>query len=188
MIQRCAAAAVLAVCSTAVHADGLDISLSDETANIVYLTDSGSFGYGGADIGFGVFFNEEDDFLAHANLLVTSNPLSGNNFQFGVGTKAYLGTVDQVDEDVAAIAIGGLARYVIPAQTPMAFSLEGYWAPDITSFSDAEGVQELTARFEIEVLPSTRGYIGYRLLEPELEDAGDVEIDDEIHLGIRITF
>jgi len=37
-------------------------------------------------------------------------------------------------------------------------------------------------------MPSARGYIGYRLLEPELENAGDVEIDDEIHLGIRFTF
>ncbi|NIR60417.1 MAG: hypothetical protein GWO02_13305, partial [Gammaproteobacteria bacterium] len=46
--------------------------------------------------------------------------------------KGYLGNVDVPDEDIAAVGIGGLVRYVIPSQTPMAFSLEGYVAPDIT--------------------------------------------------------
>lgn len=188
MIKRLAAAAGLALVSTGVQANGLDISLSDETANVVYLTDSGSFGYGGADVGFGLFWNENDDFVGHANILVTSNPQSGNNFQFGVGAKGFLGTVDVPDEDVAAVGIGGVVRYVIPAQTPMGISVEAYYAPDITSFSDTESLKEVTTRFEIEVMPSARGYVGYRLLEPELENAGDVEIDDEIHLGIRFTF
>ncbi|NIR60418.1 MAG: hypothetical protein GWO02_13310, partial [Gammaproteobacteria bacterium] len=45
MIKRCVAALTIALCSTSAHANGFDISLSDETANVVYLTDSGSFGY-----------------------------------------------------------------------------------------------------------------------------------------------
>lgn len=188
MIKRCVAALTIALCSTSAHANGFDISLSDETANVVYLTDSGSFGYGGADIGFGLFWNENDDVVGHANILVTSNPQSGNNFQFGIGAKGYLGNLDVSDEDVAAIGIGGLIRYVIPSATPMGISIEGYIAPDVTSFSDTEEVREVSARFEIEVMPSTRGYIGYRWLEPEMETAGDVEIDDEIHLGIRFIF
>lgn len=188
MIQRYVVAIAVALCSTSAQASGFDISLSDETANVVYLTDSGSFGYGGADIGFGLFFNEADDAVAHANILVTSNPQSGNNFQFGVGAKGYLGTLDVPDEDVAAIGIGGLVRYVIPSATPMGISLEGYFAPDITSFSDTESLREVIARFELEVMPSTRGYIGYRVLEPEMDVAGDVEIDDEFHVGIRFLF
>lgn len=188
MIKRCVVVAGLALFSTGVHANGFDISLSDETANVVYLTDSGSLGYGGADVGFGVFWNEADDVVGHANILVTGNPRSGNNFQFGFGAKGYLGTLDVPDEDVAAVGIGGIVRYVIPSQTPMGIAVEAYLAPDITSFSDTEELREFSARFELEVMPSTRGYIGYRLLEPEMERAGDVEIDDEIHLGIRFTF
>lgn len=188
MIKRFMGVVGLALFSTGVHANGFDISLSDETANVVYLTDSGSFGYGGADVGFGLFWNENDDYVGHANILVTGNPQSGNNFQFGVGAKGFAGNVDGPDEDIAAIGIGGLVRYVIPAQTPMGVSLEGYWAPDVTSFSDTKSLKEVTARFEIEVMPSARGYVGYRLLEPELDNAGDVEIDDELHVGIRFTF
>lgn len=188
MIKRYVAVVSLALCSTGAQANGFDISLSDETANVVYLTDSGSFGYGGADVGFGLFWNEADDVVGHANILVTSNPQSGNNFQFGVGAKAFFGNVDAPDEDVGAIGIGGIVRYVIPSQTPMGLALEGYWAPRVTSFADTERLRELTARFELEVMPSTRGYVGYRLLEPELETAGKVEIDDEFHIGIRFIF
>lgn len=188
MIKRCLVVASLAAVSTAGHAQGLDISLSDKTANITYLTDSGSLGYGGADVGFGVFFNENNDYLGTANLLVTSHPTSGQNVQVGVGTKAYLGEYDDLDETTAAVGIGGLVRYVIPAQTPMGLALEGYVAPSVTSFSDTESVHELMARFEIEIMPSTRGYVGYRFLEPELEEAGEIELDDEVHVGIRINF
>jgi hypothetical protein len=188
MPKRCLAIAALAACSTGAHAAGLDISLSDTTAHIQYLTDSGSLGYGGADVGFGVFFNESDDVIGTANLLVTSNPASGNNLQFGVGAKAYGGDIDAIDEDVTAIAIGGLVRYVIPSQTPMGIAIEAYGAPKVTSFDDTRNLVEIMTRFEIEVMPSTRGYIGYRFLEPELERAGEVELDDEVHLGIRIVF
>ena len=52
--------AVLALFAGGAHAGALDISLSDDTAYLVYLIDSGSLGYGGADIGFGFFYTEED--------------------------------------------------------------------------------------------------------------------------------
>jgi len=188
MIKRFAWVVGLILVTTSVQADGLDISLSDESANVVYLTDSGSFGYGGADVGFGLFFNDDDDVVGHANFLVTGNPQSGRNFQFGVGAKGYLGTLDDADEDVAAVGIGGVVRYVIPAQTPMGLALEAYVAPGITSFSDTDSLTEVMARFEVEIMPSTRGYVGYRLLEPDMDDAGDVEIDDNLHFGVRFTF
>lgn len=188
MIKRCLALAGLALCTSGAQAAGFDISLSDETAHLQYLTDSGSLGYGGADIGFGLFYTEADDYLGTANLLVTSNPASGNNFQFGVGAKGFAGEVDTINEDVAAIGIGGLVRYIIPSQTPMGIAVEGYFAPRITSFGDTEELREVMTRFEIEVMPSTRGYIGYRFLEPELERAGDAELDDSVHVGIRVLF
>jgi len=188
MLKRSLAAAALVLCGTSAHAAGLDVSLSDKTAHLQYLVDSGSLGYGGADIGFGLFYDEDEDYIGTGNLLVTSNPASGNNFQFGVGVKGYAGELDGVNESVGAIGIGGLIRYIIPSSTPMGIALEGYEAPDITSFSDTESLSEVMARFEIEVMPSTRGYIGYRFLEPELKRAGDVELDDNVHVGIRITF
>lgn len=188
-MQIRAAVVGVVLCSTGTaHAAGLDISLADETAHLQYLTDSGSLGYGGADVGVGVFFNEDDDVLGTGNLLVTSNPSRRNNLQFGIGAKGYGGEFDRTDETVGAVAIGGVLRYIIPAETPMAVALEGYAAPSITSFSDTDDLKEVMTRFEVEVMPSTRGYIGYRFLEPDLDKAGEVELDDNFHVGIRITF
>ena len=183
-------AAALVTCSSLAHASGLDISLSSETASIVYLTDSSSFGYGGADVGYGVFFNENDDFIINANFLVIGKPATSNNpLQLGVGAKAYFGEFDRSNLDLGALAIGGQIRYIIPSSlAPMAITAEGYYAPSVTSFGDAENVTEFTLRYEFEVVPSTRAYVGYRLLEADFETVSNVEFDDEVHVGIRFNF
>ncbi len=166
---------------------GIDLSLSDKTANFQFLFDSASLGYGGADIGVGAFYNENNDWMTSGNLLVSSNPPSGNPWQFGVGAKAYHAELD-IDESASAIAIGGLVRYIVPADTPLGFAVEGYTAPSVTSFSDTERFHEVMARFEVEVVPSTRGYIGYRWMETRVEDVGRYRLDDEFHVGIRLFF
>ncbi|MEM7208742.1 MAG: YfaZ family outer membrane protein [Pseudomonadota bacterium] len=180
---------ILLLCATHAQADGLDISLSSETASIVYLSDSSSLGYGGADVGYGVFFNEEDDYLFNANFLVSGKPASQQQpLQFGVGAKGYLGIFDESDFDIGALGIGGQIRYVIPSSVaPMAAALEIYYAPDITSFGDATSLTEVALRYEFEIVPSTRAYVGYRLIEVDFDDVDDVEIDDEFHLGIRFN-
>lgn len=168
-------------------AAGLDISLSNETAYLVYLLDSGSLGYGGADMGLGFFYTEEDDYMLTANLMVVGTLGDRRDLQFGVGAKAYGADLDN-DAEVLAIGIGGQARYVFQTRTPVGLVLEGYLAPGITSFADTERATEVNARVEIEVLPSTRGYVGYRFIEFDIEDVGDVEVDDHAHLGIRLQF
>ncbi|MDH3713148.1 MAG: YfaZ family protein, partial [Gammaproteobacteria bacterium] len=109
------------------------------------------------------------------------------DLQFGVGAKAYGGDLD-IDKQVLAIAIGGQARYVFQTRTPIGLVLEAYAAPGITSFGDTEGAREFNFRTEIEVLPSTRGYIGYRYLDFEFDTISEVKLDDNVHIGIRLQF
>ena len=75
MIVRILAALLLAV-SGAVQASGLDFSLGDKSASIRLLSDSSSLGYGGADVGFGVFFNEDSDFVLNASFMKIGNPVT----------------------------------------------------------------------------------------------------------------
>ncbi len=189
MLKRIMAVLLLAA-SSSVQSTGLDLALSDQTASFMLLTDSSSLGYGGADVGYGVFFNEENDFILNARFLVTGNPASsGLPLQFGVGAKAYLGSFDRADLDLGAIGIGGLVRYVIPSSiAPMAATVEAYHAPNITSFVDAESLTEISFRYEFEIVPSTSAYLGYRLIEVDFETLDDAEFDDEFHIGIRLTF
>jgi len=189
MIVRIIAALLLAI-SGAAQASGLDFSLGENSATVRFLTRSSSLGYGGADIGYGVFYNEDSDFILDANFMMIGNPASSDRpLQFGVGAKAYIGNYDQANLDIGAIAIGGQIRYVIPSSsTPMALSLEGYYAPGISSFADTESVGELIFRYGFEVASSTVAYVGYRRLEVDFETVSDAELDDNFHIGIRVNF
>ena len=111
-----------------------------------------------------------------------------NPLTLGVGVKAYLGSLDAPDEDVAALAIGGQIRYTIAGTMPIAIFVEGHYAPDITSFSGADSVSDYTFGLQIEALPQTTAFVGVRNFRIEI-DGEDYDVDDDnLHVGIRLTF
>ncbi len=176
-----------------VQARGLDISIGNEAAQVTYLYESyGQIGIGGTDLGIGFFFNENDDVVINGGVLVTGNSLGESRaFQAGVGIKGFAGSldVDSDDDTVSAIGIGGKLAYILPARTPLSVSLEAYMAPEVTAFGDNESLVEGVFRFEVEIAPTTRFYVGYRKLEVEFTNAPDeYEIDDTAHVGIRFSF
>ena len=116
MLKKIAVVVAMALIATQVNARGVDLRLSDETAELVYLTQSSTFGYGGTDIGLGVFFNENDDLSFSASALVSGHG-AGNirALQFGAGIKLYLMTLDTPnDENGGGLGVGGQIRCVIP--------------------------------------------------------------------------
>lgn len=177
---------------------GLDLKLSSETAEVTFLTENATFGYGGADIGLGLFINERDDFLVNGSILVSGSGTGDvRALHFGVGGKAYAGRLDfrtnnpganKDQPSGGAIAVGGQLRYVFPSSTPFAILAEGWWAPSVTSFSDFDGITEYRFAFELEVTPSARAYVGYRNLEVELDNGFQYEADDNAHIGVRFAF
>ncbi len=180
-----------------VFASGLDLRLGKDAAELVYLTESATFGYGGADMGFGLFLNEDDSYLGTASILVSgSGDGDVRGLHFGVGAKFYGGIVDfpsPIDNQTGgSLAIGGQVRYVFPGSTPLAILVEAFGAPDVTSFSDFKGLVELRIALEMEITPSARAYIGYRTLEVEMSggliEGDDVELDDKGHIGVRFSF
>ena len=187
----------------AAHARGLDISIGNEAAQITYLFESyGQIGIGGNDIGAGFFYNENDDMVTNANLLVTGNSLGENRaFQAGVGVKGYAGYLNDPEErtdlddpvsadsdSVTAIGIGGKLAYILPSRTPLSISLEAYYAPDITAFGDNDGLMEAVVRFEVEIAPTTRFFVGYRELEVDFKNGDEYPLDETGHVGIRFSF
>jgi hypothetical protein len=195
--------------ATTAQARGLDISLGNDTAQINYLAKSDSqIGIGGTEFGGGVLFNEDDDAIFNFGVLVTGNSVGQNRaLQLGAGARAYFGKLGNLDcEDhggdadcdanddpdndaVAAVAIGGKVAYIFPSRTPISLSLEAYLAPDVTSFGDNEDFLEVTVRFELEVAPTTRFFVGYRNMEVEMEDfSRDYDVDESAHLGVRFAF
>jgi hypothetical protein len=170
-------------------ANDFEAALSSETAQFTFRSDSSLIGWGGSDLALGLFYNEDDDFIGQVSLIQMRQASEDNPLTFGVGVKGYLGTLDDVDQDVLAFGIGGEIRYTIPGTMPMAVYLRGYLAPEITSFSDTEEVLDYQLGFQIEALPQTIAFVGIRHLEFETDDEGDYDADDDnIHFGVRLTF
>jgi hypothetical protein len=178
-------------------ASAIDFRLGNEMAEITYKTEDASFGYGGADIGMGVFFNEDDSLLATGTILVSGSGQGDvKGIHLGVGAKVYAGVLDfpspMDNQQGGAVAIGAQIRYVFPGRAPFAILLEGFGAPNVTSASDFKGVKEIRLAVEVVVTPSARAYIGYRTLEVDLADGlvrnDAVELDDRAHIGVRFAF
>ena len=127
MLKKIAAVFGVALLSSQANASGIDLRLADETAEIMYLTQTSTFGYGGTDVGLGVFFNENDDLALTGSISVTGHG-AGNNraLQFGAGVKLYVISLDTPNDDSGGgLGIGGQVRYVFPSTMPFAILAEG---------------------------------------------------------------
>lgn len=172
-----------------VYANDFEAALSSETAQFTFRSDSSLIGWGGADLGFSLFYNERNDFIGQVSLMQVRPASADTPLTLGVGVKAYLGELDFINQNVLAMAIGGEIRYTIPGTMPMSVYFVGYIAPNITSFSDTEEVRDLLLGFQIEILPQTIAFIGYRRIRVDTDTSNDYEVDDnKLHIGVRLTF
>jgi opacity protein-like surface antigen len=182
------AAALLA--NSHAMANDFEAALTTETAQITFRSDSSLIGWGGSELAVGLFYNDDNDILGQFGLFQRRQASKDNPLTLGVGVRAYLGTLENINQDVAALAIGGEVRYTIPGTMPMALYLTGHYAPKITSFSDAEQVTDLNVGFQIEILPQTTAFAGFRSLEVDPKNSNrTAELDDDhLHVGIRLSF
>jgi hypothetical protein len=175
--------------SSQLQANDVELALSRDTAQFTFRSDSSMIGWGGADLGFSLFYNDNSDILGQMSLMQLRPASEENPFTLGVGAKLYLGSLDSPSASIFALAISGEARYTFPGTMPMAIYLNANWAPDITSFADTKEVIDFTLGYQIEILPQTTGFIGLRTLEVDTKANKGVKLDDDqLHLGVRFTF
>ena len=188
MRTRALITCVLLALTVQTKAGELEIALSGETAQLAYVTPTGLGGFGGGDFDIGVFFNDDDDFIGSLGLTVAGVPAGETPFSFGLGTRFYLGQLDRPNADVLALSVGGHARYTIPANIPLHLTAGVFYAPDIVTSGDIDDWLDFVARFEVEIVPRTSLFIGYRKLEADARSAGDHTLDDNIHFGVHLSF
>ncbi len=185
---------------TGVNAGGVDIALSNETANVAVLLNPYQFIQGGgSELAVGGFISEQDDRLAHATLMARGFRQTGTGqYSLGAGVKAIGGDIIipasvtgvEVSESVAALSLGFQVGMLLVSSrhNPIELGFEGFIAPSITSFSEAERFSELGARLQIEIIPQARAYVGYRRMRFTTDNFRDVRLDRSVHLGIKLTF
>lgn len=190
-ILRFISALFLLVASYQASATGVEFRVANETAEMLYMYKSSTFGYGGSDVAWGYLFNENEDKMFSGSFLVSGNGAGdARALQFGVGIKVFLADVggNNVDVQGGGLGIGGLIRYVFSSATPVALLAEAYTVPAITSFGDTNHFFESRFALELEVAPSARAYIGYKMVSFEDDANNKYEIDDTAHVGIRLSF
>ncbi len=188
-ILSCCLLSLLFLFPAASRANDFEAAVSAETAQFTFRSDSSLIGWGGAELGLGLFYNENSDYVGQMSLMQRRQASQNNPLTLGVGARLYLGDLDDINQSIAAVAIGGEIRYTIPGVMPMAIYLNGHYAPKITSFSDTEEVVDINLGFQIEILPQTTAFVGYRSLEVDVKDASGYELDDDrVHIGVRFTF
>lgn len=175
--------------SAQLSANDFEASLSSETAQFSLYSDSSVIGWGGSDLALRFLYNEDSDFLAQAEVLSMRQASEETPMTLGVGVKAYLGSLDDVDEDVVAIGIGGSIRYVIPGTMPITLYGSAFIAPKITSFAGSEELKDVNFGVQVEAMPQTTMFVGYRRLAVDTDNVSNYRVDDgHLHFGIRLKF
>lgn len=190
---------LLLASASSAGATGVDLSLSNETANLTVLLNPYGYAGVGSELGLGGFISEAGDNLLQASLMARGYHQSARSqYRLGAGLKAVYGEleipedvrIDGADtEQVGALGIGLEAGLLLAQSTnPVELVGEVFMAPSITSFTDAEQYLEFGARLQIDVIPTAKAYLGYRRLSFDTNDYDALRIDSGFHLGLKITF
>ncbi len=198
---------VLMTASLGGRADELEIGLSTQSMRGEYFLDiSSRTGIGGNYVPIGLFFNEDDEYAASVGFTASGVPAGENPLTFGIGTKFYYVSIDEGDDDSAySLALGGRVQYSFPTNSddsddsddldrpfrpfrPTHIVSEIYYAPSIATGGDADNLLDFKARAEIELVPQTTAFVGYSLLSLDLESGDDTNLDNNVQVGIRVSF
>lgn len=182
------AVSMLLLTTPAAKADTFDVNLNDDSVQFLYLSPfTSDVGLSGAQLEFGMLYTEEDDYLGIIGLDIKGEAGSGSpGLVAGVGLRGYgIGTSRA---DIGALAVGGMVHYSPPSLSRLGLVGQIYYSPEILTFMDGKHLISTEVRVEYKVLTQAVVYVGYRNIDADLDNGGDIDIDDGGHLGIRYMF
>jgi hypothetical protein len=178
-----ASAFLLAAMSSSAAADSLDINLHDEALRATYAVIPPA--KRGVEVEVGHYFNEDDQYVSHAGMHVSGENWSKRGvFELGLGGRLIYVNTDPLD--AGALAIGARLRFSPVQRVGLGASV--YYAPQIVTFLDGENYSEVSVNLDYQLLPQAFVYVGYRNIELDFEGVRDVELDDKVHVGMKLLF
>lgn len=167
---------------------GLDLSLSNETANIgVYslreTTDELTV------LGADYFFNQPGDNFIDVFGSISRKGIADNpNLEVGVKGKVFYVNQDRDEATGYGVMLGATARYWLPTEFPVSIAGDFLYGPPIVVFEDAENAVEYEIRGEFQILPSAVAYVGFRNLTVDFDQRNNHELDKNVHIGVNVAF
>lgn len=190
---RCGAfvlGAMAAILAPSLHAQDSagEIALSDESLQLRYVREQeNGLGNEPAELGFGLFFTENRDFVASGDYLFEASRLQIDRVTLLAGPVAYAAMLNTENTDVFSLAMAAELRYEFLRRLDLNLVGRAAYAPDILTFGSADQLWDVTVRAELPLTDRITGLGGYRLFEVDLL-RGTEELEESIHLGIRYQF
>jgi hypothetical protein len=164
--------------------NAIEFSLSDRSGQFRYLTPQ-QFGSVPTDINFGLFLNENRDFVANAAMLFKTN-LPLGPVSVAVGPQAYAALLGNPNrDDVIAIAFGGEVRWDVIESYKLAVVGDAFYAPSILSFGKLNNVQDFSARAEVRIVSNLILFAGYRWFTFNLSGEPNEKVQNAVMVGLR---
>lgn len=177
--------AVVAPASAQTDADqrSIEVSLSDEAAQLRYDTPTK---VGGEDskLFYTLFLSEERDVVGSAGLLLDSD-LQLGLVDLRFGPQAYVGLLDEENQDVFALSVGVEARFNLWRDRGIAVVGSAFYSPDVLTFGSADNLKDFMARAEIRLNENLMGFAGYRWFELDLLERQTRDLQNEVFVGVR---
>lgn len=166
-----------------------EIALSDESVQLRYIRQftRSEVNNDGGELGFGLFWNENRDFVASANYSIEASRLHFNRLSLMAGPVAYAAMLNTENTDVFALALGAEVRFELLRRQGVDIVGRAAYAPDILTFGSADKLWDVIGRVEIPLADRITGFAGYRLYQIDLLE-GTTELEESLHLGIRYDF
>lgn len=169
-------------------ADSIDINVSDDAAQFQYIAPMGSVGQGKSEVHAGFLYNDSDNTMIDAGLLVASKDATNSDLSFGVGVKALAADINS--ENALALALGGMVRFSPTGDKKFGITAQIFFAPDIVTFGDADSYVQTGMTVEYKIMSETAAYLGYRKIKFGIKSplVSDQVLDDGPHIGVRVAF
>ncbi|HUF74050.1 MAG TPA: YfaZ family outer membrane protein [Gammaproteobacteria bacterium] len=166
----------------------IEVYLAENALQAMYTTELDVGELGMNEIRAGFLFSEARDFILAGDMLVDVGQRPERpRWMLDVGPRVYGALLNVENQDIFAIAVGGRLSYLFRQNGATTMSVSAFYAPDIITFGNADNVVDVSVRFETQLTPATRIFLGYRSFEFDLLDAKR-KIDDDIHIGFRRRF
>lgn len=171
----------------------IEVALTDETIRGDFSTDAGVIGLEGNRLGGGLLFSKDNDIVLSGQLMAPGvlNQINivSDFLTLSVGGKVMAGLLADPDDEIIGLMPGVEARWLIPLfglQTWVVGNI--FYSPDIVTFGDADDILDFSLNYEVQFLPNTAGFAGYRLLSFDRDTGGEDDIVDALQFGVRFTF
>lgn len=176
------AAAVAGMAATA-QAATIDINLSNDSVRAEY---DAPLPQQRMNLSVGGMYHEEDNAdatLIHAGLHTQEHTAQ---YSIGIGAKGYWLNADNVDG--IAVGFGGQGSFSIPQLPMVRFGGHFYLAPKVSSFSDLDGLTDMSIRAYYQALRDVDVYVGWRKVSADISGGGDSSLDKGLNFGFVMNF